>query len=318
MSAYPTMRQAKIDNIHMKLGAFAACAAIQNGLGLFNLNHYAEDLFCEILNALKGWHLSNVNRETLNCPGIDLIDKEQKIIVQVTSDRRVSKLKDTLSKVQVPKYEGYTFYFLCFNIVPPPVEDWAQTPFDNTDTQVCSFCVENVITIETIVKWVSDPAMDDKTLDCVWNALARYVDGVQPQADLNGEKFKDWIKVSCDAWKRFFTLKNCDSVPLLNQKLNPYCSANWGIIDLSASILTVKGNNLSDRYLVELLDKLGVVCDTFAMTSFVCSHEDLLAVQKNAEDGCNLIKEVLTHLAYLENVNSKDAESLFMQYVSCG
>lgn len=151
MSVYPTMRQAKIDNIHMKLGAFAACAAIQNGMGLFNLNHYAEDLFCEILNVLKGWHLSNANREFLNCPGLDLIDKNQKIIVQVTSDRRVAKLKDTLSKVQVPKYKGYAFYFLCFSIVPPPVENWAQMPFDNTDTQVCSFCVENVITIETFV-----------------------------------------------------------------------------------------------------------------------------------------------------------------------
>lgn len=307
MSGYLTTRQAKIDNIHMKLGAFAACAAIQNGMGLFNLNHYAEDLFCEILNVLKGWNLSNANREMLNCPGLDLIDKGRKIIVQVTSDRRVSKLKDTLSKVQVPEYAGYTFYFLCFNIVPPLVESWAKMPL-NTDARACSFCIDNVITIETIVKWVSAPDLDDKTLDRVRAVLVRYVNGDQTQISSNGEKCKSWITVSCDAWKRFCALKDCDYVPLLNQMLNPCVSTNWGIMDLSASILTVKGENLSDQKLIQLLDKLSEVCDIFAKTSVVCSDEDLLAVRKNAEDGCSLIKEVLEHFAHFENVNVKDVE----------
>ena len=79
MVMIPPTRQAIVDDIHMKLSIFSVCAMLQNGVGFFNLNHHAEDLFCGILNKFKandGWNLTNVNSKTHNHPGSDLVDND--------------------------------------------------------------------------------------------------------------------------------------------------------------------------------------------------------------------------------------------------
>lgn len=56
-----------------------------------------ENIFCPILNEIYGYKLKNVNVKTHNVGVIDLIDKEKRVCIQVTSNSSINqKVKNTL------------------------------------------------------------------------------------------------------------------------------------------------------------------------------------------------------------------------------
>jgi hypothetical protein len=67
----------------------------------FDINLVCENLFCGLLKELYGFNkLRNLNAdEKKNYPGIDLADDEEKICIQITSDKRIDKIKETLNKI---------------------------------------------------------------------------------------------------------------------------------------------------------------------------------------------------------------------------
>lgn len=308
-------RQAIIDDIHMKLSMFSVCTMLQNSVGFFNLNHHAEDLFCGILNQFKvneGWNLSNVNTKTLNHPGFDLIDVEKRVVVQVTSERTLSKLKDALTKMS-SDYTGYSFYFLSFNIVPPPVKNWTQDTFKGLGCP-CNFQIENIISLDTISKWIL--TIDDEALKRVWHILTAYVNGKQPDVILDGASVTKWISNSGAAYRRFQEISCCKDISQINKMLDPVYPANWSIIEMSADILTLKGERLHDEVLVGLLDSLNQVCDVFAMNSGVRSKVDLVDMHNNANQGKQFILDVLDHLAKNACIKEMTAKKMFEEFVN--
>ena len=316
MVMIPPTRQAIIDDIHMKLSIFSVCTMLQNGVGFFNMNHHAEDLFCGILNEFKandGWNLTNVNSKTHNHPGSDLVDNDNQVVVQVTSERTLSKLKDALTKMS-PDYKGYSFYFLSFNIVPPPVKNWSQDTFKGLEYP-CDFKIENIITLDTISEWVLS-IDDDETLKRVWRILAAYVNGEQPDIRSDGTSVTKWISCSGAAYRRFQDFSRCDDIRQINRMLDPVCHVNWSIIEMSADILTLKGEWLHDEVLVELLDSLNQVCDVFAMSSGVRSEADLVTLRDNADKGTRFILDVLEHLAKKTSIKEATAKQMFMNFVN--
>lgn len=48
-------------------------------------NHYAENNVRDILNKLMCWNFVNANAAKPNAPGVDLIDEERKICIQISS-----------------------------------------------------------------------------------------------------------------------------------------------------------------------------------------------------------------------------------------
>lgn len=70
-------------------------------MGHFDLNKICEDVFCGIFKELFELpNLRNLNEEEkANYPGIDLASDEERVAVQVTSEKTLEKVKDTLRKV---------------------------------------------------------------------------------------------------------------------------------------------------------------------------------------------------------------------------
>lgn len=67
----------------------------RDGLGvahLLNVNTVMETFCMHLLNMMYGWNLKNANAIKMNFPGIDLIDEENKIVVQVSSEYTSSKI----------------------------------------------------------------------------------------------------------------------------------------------------------------------------------------------------------------------------------
>ena len=84
----------------------------------FDINKICEDVICGLMRELYGFEaLRNLNSEEMvNYPGIDLADDEARVAIQVTSDKSLKKVKDTLRKVikhrLTEKYDRIIIYCL--------------------------------------------------------------------------------------------------------------------------------------------------------------------------------------------------------------
>ncbi|MCI7086733.1 MAG: SMEK domain-containing protein, partial [Lachnobacterium sp.] len=77
-------------------------------LNMLDENKVMEDIMCEVLNRIYGWHLVNLNTKEKNYPGIDLGDIQQGLGIQVTADKTSAKIQYTFSKVIAHEvYETY-------------------------------------------------------------------------------------------------------------------------------------------------------------------------------------------------------------------
>ena len=59
----------------------------------YGINRAAESFYAEFLNLIYGVNLKNGNTETHDLAAVDLIDEENRISVQVTSDTSSTKVK---------------------------------------------------------------------------------------------------------------------------------------------------------------------------------------------------------------------------------
>ena len=84
----------------------------------FDVNKICEDVICGLMRELYDFEdLRNLNsEEKVNYPGIDLADDEARVAIQVTSDRSLDKVKETLRKVikhgLTEKYDRIIIYCL--------------------------------------------------------------------------------------------------------------------------------------------------------------------------------------------------------------
>ncbi|WP_292227045.1 SMEK domain-containing protein [Brevundimonas sp.] len=81
------------------LAGIAAQARQRGRLHLFDLHIHVEDFAKEVLNRVLGLHLTNLNAERSNNPGLDLGDPAGKWAFQVTADKTTAKVKATLEKM---------------------------------------------------------------------------------------------------------------------------------------------------------------------------------------------------------------------------
>ena len=79
-------------------------------MGHLDINRICEDVFCGVFKELFGFkNLRNLNdEEQQNYPGIDLADDEARVAIQVTSDKSLKKIKDSITTtIQHGLHEDY-------------------------------------------------------------------------------------------------------------------------------------------------------------------------------------------------------------------
>ena len=87
------------DRLQSQLGTLVSAVEIAGQNNLSSSHVVAETTLAGLLNRVYGWELVNANAIRQNCPGIDLIDEERRIAVQVTATRTVDKIRHTLEEV---------------------------------------------------------------------------------------------------------------------------------------------------------------------------------------------------------------------------
>lgn len=106
------LRKNLFDNIKAKLTFLSMLITNGSSLNLLELNIHSENFYASLFNLIFDIHLQNVNTTTHNVASIDLIDNENKIFVQVTSNATKTKVENTLKKEILKSYKDYTLLFI--------------------------------------------------------------------------------------------------------------------------------------------------------------------------------------------------------------
>ncbi len=103
--------QKDINIIHEKL---AILSTEINLRGEFNM-YYIQTFFAELTNLIFGYQLKNINIYERNAKAIDLIDTENKIIVQVSSNNSKVKVQSSLDGIK-EEYKKKNYHFIFISI----------------------------------------------------------------------------------------------------------------------------------------------------------------------------------------------------------
>jgi len=107
-------RSTYFNSIEEKIGLLAYRLEVRGGLNILDLHLHSENFYLHFLNLLFGWDLENLNVVLHNAPGIDLIDKKNRIIVQVSATATKNKVESALGK-DLSAYKGYSFKFIAIS-----------------------------------------------------------------------------------------------------------------------------------------------------------------------------------------------------------
>ena len=108
--AEPTSKK-YVDEIKSRLTELAANIALSGRLNLTDIHVASEDFYAGLLNIVYGWTLKNANIDHPNAEGIDLVDDNEKVLVQVSADCSKRKIEHSLEEID-EAFRGYHFFFL--------------------------------------------------------------------------------------------------------------------------------------------------------------------------------------------------------------
>lgn len=98
--------------IEKKIALLALRIENRGKINILDLNLHSETFFADLLNMLLGFQLTNLNIMKQNIEGIDLIDKKNKVIAQVSSTCTKQKIESSLKKKIFKEYKGFRFKFV--------------------------------------------------------------------------------------------------------------------------------------------------------------------------------------------------------------
>lgn len=92
-------REILISRLQKQLGTLVSSVEIAGQNNLSSTHVVAETTLAGLLNRVYGWELINANAIKQNCPGVDLVDADRSIAIQVTATRSAEKVRHTLEEV---------------------------------------------------------------------------------------------------------------------------------------------------------------------------------------------------------------------------
>lgn len=160
------MNKLKITNRISELFArFRAEVENLNSQSLYDINIHAENVLIPILNKIYGLNLVNANFEEKNSSAIDLIDRENRIAIQVTSTASGEKIKHTLEQY-VKHKKNHEFDILLIYVITKKQKRYNIKGFQDLVDGKFSFTLSDNIydyqnLLNEVSSWISIPKIQD-------------------------------------------------------------------------------------------------------------------------------------------------------------
>lgn len=98
--------------IEERLNTLATRINSRGRLNILDLHSHSETFYQYFLQELFGWTISNENEVKANVEAIDLIDHDNKLLIQISATSTKEKIENSLSKDIIKRYKDYTFKFI--------------------------------------------------------------------------------------------------------------------------------------------------------------------------------------------------------------
>jgi len=149
------MKQQKLLlNISELLSRFKVQVGILNANSMLDINVVAEGFFIPILNEVYDCDFKNANLFEKNYPAVDLVDKINKIAIQITSTSTVTKVRETIEKIVKNGFQK--IYDKFFILVITSKQERYKISVLNTATQgEFQFTNDNVIDVEGLFRLIA-------------------------------------------------------------------------------------------------------------------------------------------------------------------
>jgi hypothetical protein len=105
-------RNLYFDYIEEKLAVLSQRILTKGKLNLLDIHGHSENFYLNFFNLLFNYKLINLNEQIYNVESIDLIDNENRIIIQVSATSTKGKVESALEKSILMSYSGYSFHFI--------------------------------------------------------------------------------------------------------------------------------------------------------------------------------------------------------------
>lgn len=105
-------RKQLYDYIEENLSVLAFRVERRGKLNILDLHLHSENFYRDFFNLLFEWNLENLNEVNQNVEAIDLIDRDNKIVMQVSSTNTKQKIDNALTKPIMAEYVGWSFKFI--------------------------------------------------------------------------------------------------------------------------------------------------------------------------------------------------------------
>lgn len=237
----------------------------------YSLNIHAENYFRDVFNFVYGKNYENENFYSHNNSCIDLVDKAEKIALQITTTRTKEKIDNTFNALKLPKYKDYSIKIFYLLDKSKPKE-------------------------KTIALYKKDFGIDLN--DCMFDYtdLIKKIEGLDTPKliELNNKYFNNNTEKYTDEIVLNLVFRHL--IKNFSAK-NPNYDDDFGTIDTNEKI---KLNNINSRFESEINKSLDYI-------SLINDEDNLLSdLRKLVVD--DLYKEVLIELL-LSKVSKRDLEN---------
>lgn len=179
-------KQQEINYMIQKLSYWITYINISNSKSYTDINKLSEGFVMNLLNIIYDLNLEDLNKEQANYPGIDLGDASKGMAVQVTSEKKSAKIKDTYEKIYSPKnniggrligdiYNKKVYFFVI-------TDEWKYRFGQSTVDELAlisqnRFCAEDIITAGDVIEIIKDLFdSNNSKFQKVYKLISQYID----------------------------------------------------------------------------------------------------------------------------------------------
>ncbi|MBU8643493.1 ABC-three component system protein [Virgibacillus pantothenticus] len=156
------IRETYYNYIAEKMEILATRIKTGGKLNLLGLNIHSETFFRDLLNLIYSYYLKPANVGTANYEAIDLVDSDNKLVVQVTATATTTKINDTLKKDKI-KELAESEYNLKFVFISDHADNLRKKTYNNIHNikfEPSIDIIDKVSILETILQLEIGPLVD--------------------------------------------------------------------------------------------------------------------------------------------------------------
>ena len=269
----PLKRKNDLEFIIERLAVIEAYVRMSNQIKLFDIDVILEDFCTDLLNITFDWNLKKLN-DTRNMPAIDLGDLEKRICVQVTSENKGRKVKETVTKFTTHNLDNNFDKLIIFMLVPK----------QGSYSINVSNCKNHLFSLEDDIWDFSTYIQKIKTMDNEKiSAIRGYIEDAYPEC------YKRPQGVHFETWEKVLNAINNEKeseIILTARIILPYQI----LTDFNQMLDLTKAKKEHDNYMLAFLNQLDSIMS--------CEEIDKLA---EIENECEMREDNEAYLAALDN-----------------